>query len=188
MATRPKTMTRPAMASEKSLLPGPALNAPAPVCGEFRASGGRNGDGAEQPQPGAEPPTGDLEDPSLEGLQILVVEDEFLLALEVEATLIGFGCSIAGPFAKLAKAMDAARSKPLDGAVLDINLNGEMVYPLAELLDQQGVPFVFLTGYVTSDIPERFRHFRRLQKPLHPQSLHGVFMDMRRAGELRRPT
>ena len=103
-------------------------------------------------------------------LQILVVEDEFLLALEVEAALIGFGCVVVGPFAKLGEGLDAARGMRLDGAVLDINLNGEMVYPLAEFLDSTGVPFVFLTGYVSSDLPERFRRFRRLQKPLHAES------------------
>jgi DNA-binding response OmpR family regulator len=124
----------------------------------------------------------------LKGLRILVVEDEFLLALEVEATLISFGCFVAGPFAKLAKAMDAARITPLDGAVLDINLNGEMVYPLAEFLDTRRVPFVFLTGYVASDIPERFRGFRRLQKPLHPRALHGVLLDIRRSGGLPQAT
>ncbi len=180
MATWPKTMMRLAMASEDCLSSVPALNAPLPVCSGLRMSGPL--------QPGDGLDTEGREKPGLQGLQILVVEDEFLLALEVEATLIGFGCAVVGPFAKLAKAMHAARGTPLDSAVLDINLNGEMVYPLAELLDTQGVPFVFLTGYVASDLPERFRRFRRLQKPLYPQALHGVFLDMQRAGELPRLT
>ncbi len=168
------------MAFEDCLSSVPALNAPMPLCSGPRTAGPlRPGDGLD---------TEGWEELGLEGLQILVVEDEFLLALEVEATLIGFGCAVVGPFAKLAKAMRAARGTPLDSAVLDINLNGEMVYPLAELLDTQGVPFVFLTGYVASDLPERFRRFRRLQKPLYPQALHGVFLDMQRAGELPRLT
>jgi len=125
------------------------------------------------------------EDPNadrLKGLRVLVVEDEFLVALEVESALEDLGCSVVGPFAKLAKALDAARSTPLDSAILDINLNGEMVYPLAEFLTSQKVPFVFITGYTASDLPERFRPYRRLQKPLDAVLLRGVFLDIRRGG------
>lgn len=119
---------------------------------------------------------------SLKGLRVLVVEDEFLVALEVESALEDFGCSVVGPFAKLAKALDAARSTPVDGAVLDINLNGEMVYPLAEFLAAKKVPFVFITGYTAADLPERFRPCRRLAKPLDPELLRGVFLDIRGSG------
>ncbi|MGO9544922.1 MAG: response regulator [Rhodomicrobium sp.] len=115
------------------------------------------------------------------GLQILLVEDEFLVALEVEAALERMGCSIVGPFARLAKALQAAQSEQLDGAVLDINLNGEMVYPLAELLAGQRVPFVFITGYAAADLPERFRPFRRLPKPLDADALRDAFLDIRRS-------
>lgn len=170
------------MASDESPPLGATSGALAAVHGSLHASG-RKAEGASQPRAGRGAALEAGEEPSLEGLQILVVEDEFLLALEVEATLIGFGCSVVGPFAKLEKALHAARNTELDGAVLDINLNGEMVYPLAELLDMRGVPFVFLTGYVASDIPERFRHFRRLQKPLHARALHGVFLDIWRGGD-----
>ncbi len=121
------------------------------------------------------------DDSQLAGLQILLVEDEFLVALEVEAALERMGCSIVGPFARLAKALQAAQSEQLDGAVLDINLNGEMVYPLAELLAGQRVPFVFITGYAAADLPERFRPFRRLPKPLDADALRDAFLDIRRS-------
>jgi DNA-binding NtrC family response regulator len=154
---------------------------PAPVFGGHRASGPERESAA--PHRGGEKESEAAGDkPSLEGRRILVVEDEFLLALEVEAALASFGCLVAGPFAKLGKAMVAARATRLDGAVLDINLNGEMVYPLAELLDLAGVPFVFLTGYVPSDLPERFRRFRRLQKPLHAETLRRIIRDMLHSG------
>ena len=142
----------------------------------LRAGKGERGAARER----GEEPAGD--EPGLEGRRILVVEDEFLLALEVEAALASFGCFVAGPFAKLGKAMVAARATRLDGAVLDINLNGEMVYPLAEFLDMAGVPFVFLTGYVPTDLPERFRRFRRLQKPLHAEKLRHIIRDMLHGG------
>jgi len=125
---------------------------------------------------------GDPDVESLKGLRVLVVEDEFLVALEVESALEDLGCSVVGPYAKLAKALDAARSTTVDGAILDINLNGEMVYPLAEFLASQKVPFVFITGYTALDLPERFRPFRRLQKPLDAELLRGVFLDIRRNG------
>jgi hypothetical protein len=179
MATQPKTMTGLTMAFKECLSFGSPLKAPAPACCEPRASGQAGGNAG--PHRGEAPEDEAGEEMSLQGLRILVVEDEFLLALEVEAALISFGCRVAGPFAKLAKALDAARITPLDGAVLDINLNGEMVYPLAEFLDSAGVPFVFLTGYVPSDLPERFRHFRRLQKPLHAEMLRQIILDMRRS-------
>jgi hypothetical protein len=153
----------------------------APVFGGPRASGPEKESAApRQSEEKESEAAGDK--PSLEGRRILVVEDEFLLALEVEAALTSFGCFVAGPFAKLGKAMVAARAIRLDGAVLDINLNGEMVYPLAEFLDMAGVPFVFLTGYVPTDLPERFRRFRRLQKPLHAEKLRDIIRDMLHGG------
>ncbi len=156
------------MTSDASLFP--ALGgAPETRC----ATGAR-----PQPQfPSTKP--GNRDESNLAGLHILVVEDEFLVALEVEAALERMGCSIVGPFARLAKALEAARNAPLDGAVLDINLNGEMVYPLAELLVGQSVPFVFITGYAAADLPENFRPFRRLQKPLDAEALRKAFLDMR---------
>lgn len=166
------------MAKVSHLSGAPSAQAPASNGRDPSGRGGRAG----PPRPNDERDAEAGEVPSLEGLRILVVEDEFLLALEVEAALIDFGCSVIGPFAKLSKALDAARSERLDAAVLDINLNGEMVFPLAEYLDSQGIPFVFLTGYVSSSVPDRYRDFKRLQKPLRAETLRKVFLDMRRGG------
>lgn len=160
----------------------PALKAAAPVLGGPRASGPEMESTAPPHRSEEQESEAVGGKTSLEGRRILVVEDEFLLALEVEAALTSFGCFVAGPFAKLGKALVAARAMRLDGAVLDINLNGEMVYPLAEFLDMAGGPFVFLTGYVSSDLPERFRRFRRLQKPLHAEKLRHIIRDMLHGG------
>lgn len=127
----------------------------------------------------ASPQTGDRKGASLKGLRILLVEDEFLVALEVEDTLQDWGCTVLGPFAKLSKAIEAARGAELDGAILDINLNGEMVYPLADDLASKNVPFVFLTGYTAADIPENYRGFPRLQKPLDAKTLRGALLSFR---------
>ncbi len=175
------TMTRPAMASDESPPLGATSGALAAVHGSLHASG-RKAEGASQPRAGRGAALEAGEELSLEGLQILVVEDEFLLALEVEATLIGFGCSVVGPFAKLAKALrrcpqHAARWR---GARHQPQWRDGLSAGRAARL--RGIPFVFLTGYVASDIPERFRHFRRLQKPLHALALRGFSWTFARGG------
>jgi len=75
------------------------------------------------------------------------------------------GSSVIGPFNNLTKALQTAQRETIDVAILDTNLNGEMVYPLAEELLARGVPVLFLTGYDASDLPERFRVIPRVAKP-----------------------
>jgi CheY-like chemotaxis protein len=107
----------------------------------------------------------------MKGLRILVVEDEFLLACTLEEDLQAFGAKVVGPCCNLAQALAASRCESFDVAVLDINLNGDMVYPLAEALTVRGIPFLFLTGYGVLDLPEEFRAMPRLSKPYNATSL-----------------
>ena len=107
----------------------------------------------------------------LKGLRALIVEDESLLALSLEDDLVSAGCSILGPFASLSSATEALRTKQFDLAILDVNLNGEMVYPLADELTARAIPFVLLTGYLATDLPERFRKLPQVTKPYDPTSL-----------------
>jgi CheY-like chemotaxis protein len=93
------------------------------------------------------------------GKRILVAEDEFFVGLVVEETLQSLGCIVLGPFPVLAEATEAATRASVD-------LGGEMVYPLAEHLHRHGIPFVFTTGYAVADLPERFRVFDCLRKPV----------------------
>ncbi len=83
---------------------------------------------------------------NISGLRILIVEDALLLALELEAGLAEAGASVAGSAADVEEGLRMA-TLPLDAAVLDANLNGESVLPVAEALAARGVPFVFATGY-----------------------------------------
>jgi CheY-like chemotaxis protein len=103
--------------------------------------------------------------------RVLVVEDETLLAMELEGHLQGLGYTIVGPFGNLARATEAARRLAIDVAVLDTNLNGEMVYPLADDRSARGIPFIFVTGYSASNLPERFRGAPRVAKPYDPAAL-----------------
>ena len=98
-------------------------------------------------------------------LRVIFVEDEFLLAMSLEDDLVAAGHSPIGPFASLATATDATRREEFDLAILDVNLNGEAIYPLADELLVRGKPFVLLTGYGAASLPERFRDLPRLSKP-----------------------
>jgi DNA-binding response OmpR family regulator len=105
------------------------------------------------------------------GPNILVVEDEYLLACTLEEDLQRHGYVVIGPFGDLQTATAAARRKTFDLAILDINLRGELVYPLADDLAARAVPFIFLTGYSTLTLPERLRASPRLAKPYDPADL-----------------
>src|SRR5690606_28701228 len=94
----------------------------------------------------------------LAGLRILIVEDELLVALELETMLGSLGCEVVGPAARLEKALNLAETEELDGAVLDVNLRGKPVYPVAAALGARGIPFIFSTGYSNSStVPGAFR-------------------------------
>ncbi|MDX0629745.1 response regulator [Sinorhizobium medicae] len=97
--------------------------------------------------------------------RVLVVEDEFLVALQIEADLLAAGYVVVGPFTSLAQSISAARAHPFDIATLDLNLRGEFAYPLVDELVDRKVPVLLLTGYAAHDLPERFRALPRLAKP-----------------------
>jgi DNA-binding response OmpR family regulator len=84
---------------------------------------------------------------SFRGARVLVVEDEAMLSLELEAMLLDMGCVIAGTAAKLDDALRMARSSEFDVALLDVNLGGKRVDPVAEAIRARGTPIIFVTGY-----------------------------------------
>jgi two-component SAPR family response regulator len=90
--------------------------------------------------------------------------------------LTEFGFTVVGPFSRTGEATAAATDEGVDAAVLDINLDGEMVYSLADLLSARGIPFVFVTGYGSESIDGRFAHVPVLQKPIERQVLEGIFV------------
>jgi two-component sensor histidine kinase/DNA-binding response OmpR family regulator len=111
----------------------------------------------------------------LPGSRVLLVEDEALVAMVMRDLLMELGFCVVGPFSRTAEAAAAARDGPVAAAVLDINLDGELVYPVADLLAARGIPFVFVTGYGAESIEPRFAHIPVLQKPVERQVLEGVF-------------
>lgn len=109
------------------------------------------------------------------GNRILVVEDEALVALAVAEAINELGFSVVGPFSNVTSAMPAIEQSDADAAILDVNLGGELVYPLAEMLTMRGVPFVFVTGYGAESIDRQFSHVPILQKPIERQMLQRYF-------------
>lgn len=102
---------------------------------------------------------------------MLVVEDEFMIGMLIEETLADKGCVVVGPFTNVSDALQAAATCILDGAILDVNLRGEKVYPVAELLDSRGIPFVLLSGYGADAIPADRPTWRACGKPFGPGEL-----------------
>ena len=99
-------------------------------------------------------------------LKILVVEDNFLIAETIRDVFEERGCTVVGPVGNVQKALALSHEGALDGAILDINLNGELSFPVAQLLNQRGIPFLFLTGYDDPGIiPPNLRGVQRISKP-----------------------
>jgi CheY-like chemotaxis protein len=103
------------------------------------------------------------------GLRVLLVDDENLVALLLEDTLAELGHSVVGPVARLATALEMARHEAIDVAILDVNINGEMSYPIADVLAARGIPFIFSTGY--GRLPPEYRDRPALRKPFRLDDL-----------------
>jgi PAS domain S-box-containing protein len=103
--------------------------------------------------------------------RLLLVEDEVLVGLFMGEMLEDMDFSVTDPARTLADGIAAAKAEKFDGAVLDMNLNGESVYPLADLLASQGVPFIFVTGYSADVVAERFAKIPIIQKPVAADAL-----------------
>ena len=116
--------------------------------------------------------------PALFGMQVLVVEDEPLVAMVLEDMLADFGCTLAGSAATLSEALSAiAAGAEVDAAILDVNLGGQKIFPVADLLAERGVPFVFSTGYGPADLTERYPGHPMLHKPYQPEELAQVLLE-----------
>ncbi|MGF7152204.1 DNA-binding response OmpR family regulator [Sphingomonas zeicaulis] len=98
------------------------------------------------------------------GKRVLIVEDEYYIACDLAHAFGEAGAEVVGPVSSLGQAV-AVGAAPLDLAILDINLAGEMVYPLADQLLARSVPIAFATGYDASAIPARYANVPRFEKP-----------------------
>ena len=104
-------------------------------------------------------------------LRILIVEDEMLVAMNIEDMLLELGHEVAGLASRLGPALALAGESRFDAAMLDVNLDGEPSFPVADLLARRGIPFLFATGYGRQGIDGRYRDFPMLQKPFRTVEL-----------------
>jgi CheY-like chemotaxis protein len=108
-------------------------------------------------------------------LRILVVEDNMLIAETIVDMVESCGCAVVGPAPNLERGLSLLERETVDGALLDVNLSGTFSFPLAAVLTERGVPFVFLTGYDDGTIfPVAFRGVRRVNKPFDQEDVARV--------------
>jgi DNA-binding response OmpR family regulator len=105
---------------------------------------------------------------ALKAHRVLIIEDEYYLAADLELALQAEGAGIVGPICDLPDALHEITKGDFDAAVIDINLHGEFTYDLADELKRRSIPFVFATGYSPEAIPSRFSDVMRFEKPFEP--------------------
>ena len=110
----------------------------------------------------------------LKGLRVLVVEDEMMVSMLIEDMLADLGCLVVGPASRLEDAIELIKGVDIDCAVLDVNLGGQPIFPLADILRDRGAPFAFATGYGDAGLRDVDRGSPVLQKPFREVDLARV--------------
>ena len=116
-----------------------------------------------------------LNDP-LQGLRVLVVEDESLVAMLIEEYLAEFGCIVASSARRVDKGLESIKDLDIGAAVLDVNVAGESVSPIAELLEERHIPFIFASGYGARGVEARWAGRPVLQKPFTSNDLRSALL------------
>jgi CheY-like chemotaxis protein len=112
------------------------------------------------------------------GFRVLIVEDEWLIAETLASQLTKEGFVVIGPAAEIREALDLLSTQTVDCAVLDVSLGEQSSFSVADALQDREVPFVFVTGYTSCDIPRRFKDRGLLMKPVDPDSLSRALAEM----------
>ena len=112
------------------------------------------------------------------GRRVLVVEDEVLVAWLLEDMLADLACAVVGPAASVKRALAMIDAEAIEVAVLDVNLNGQLSYPIADALAARGVPFVFSTSYDKDRMLDGYKTFPVLQKPFHQSELSDILAQL----------
>lgn len=111
------------------------------------------------------------------GRRVLVVEDESLVAMLLETILEDMGCTPVGPASTVEEGLQlVADDAPIDAALLDVNVAGRQIFPVAQALKDRNVPFVFSTGYGEGGLPDEWRGLPTLQKPFTEAAVRDALM------------
>ena len=126
---------------------------------------------------------------STKGTRVLVVEDELMIRMLLEDMLGELGYTVAAEAGRIDEALQAAKTADFDLAILDLNLDGEPVLPVADALVARGMPFVFATGYGERGLPEPYRNRPTLKKPFQMEGLKQMLQSALESGtQSTRPT
>lgn len=112
------------------------------------------------------------------GKRILIVEDEFLIAIHVADIMTGLGFDVVGPVGHIDQAMGVIDIDPVAGAILDVNLSGHLVFPLAGQLAARNIPFILTSGYESDGLPLEWRSRPHLRKPVMERELARLAMQV----------
>lgn len=122
---------------------------------------------------------------SLAGKRVLVVEDEFLIAHDLKRAFTALDAEVIGPVSDLPAGLALVDDEELDAAVLDVNLCGAMSYPLADRLNEAGVPILFVTGYDEWALPDQYLAAPRIAKPFNCGEVTSAVEHLCQAGPTR---
>ena len=117
-------------------------------------------------------------EPGLTGRRILLVEDSPVVAPFTADVLADLGCEVVGPAPNMAAGRELIDAGGFDAALMDVHIRGERVFPLCEMLEAKGVPFVFTSGYADWQIPEKWQDRPRLQKPYTYEQIEQALKDL----------
>ena len=112
-----------------------------------------------------------MTDPTKAIPRVLLVEDEYLIRMLLEDMLADLGYEIAAAVGTIAEASEFATNGEFNVAILDVNLDGQEIYPVAEILAKRGLPFIFVTGYGKGSLSEPYSGRPALQKPFQAEQL-----------------
>lgn len=104
-------------------------------------------------------------------VRVLVVEDDALIGMAVAQSAERCGCVVVGPITRLETGLRTAQTADLEGAILDIDLDSEQVWPIAEILQRRKVPFILVSGYSSTEVPECYWRVPLVSKPLTDAAL-----------------
>jgi len=115
-----------------------------------------------------------MNDSSQSQTRVLVVEDEYLIRMLLEDMLADLGYAVVAAVGTITEARDLAAHGDFSAAILDVNLDGQEIFPVADILKERGLPFVFVTGYGERSLPEPYRDRPALQKPFQAEQLEAA--------------
>jgi len=107
----------------------------------------------------------------LSGCRVLVLEDEYFFADDLNRRLTEHGAEVVGPISELAEAYQLIVQNGFDAAIMNVNLRGQKAFVLADELKRRDIPFMFATGFGANSIPSRFSHVKVRQKPFGAQEI-----------------